>query len=208
MRAYLSQFGDILRLRLGRNRKTGKSQHHAFVEFASAAVAEIVVKTMDKYLLFGHLLQVRRVPGDQVKENMFKSAGGRKKPAPRNRLEGGKLKRGATRDVWESRVEQENKRRTEKAEKLRDMGYDFEMPVLKAVADVPLKPKADDVAGEINGEQGVLEAGDPISETIVEEVTEVRPAPVVDVVKEKSISKKRAATGKTQTKKVVKKVKA
>ena len=35
MRAYFSQFGAITQLRLARNKKTGKSQHYAFIEFAS-----------------------------------------------------------------------------------------------------------------------------------------------------------------------------
>lgn len=142
LRAYLSQFGDILHLRLARNHKTGKSQHYAFVEFASAAVAEIVAKTMDKYLLFSHILQVRTVPREQVKENMWKGSGRRKKPAPRNRLEGSKLRRGMVREDWDKKVEREARLRAEKAEKLKELGYEFEMPVVKAVSEVPAKPKA------------------------------------------------------------------
>lgn len=57
MRAYFSQFGDILNLRLSRNKKTGKSKHYAFIEFSSNSVARIVAETMHNYLLFGHLLQ-------------------------------------------------------------------------------------------------------------------------------------------------------
>ena len=33
MRGYFSQFGEVSRLRLSRNKKTGKSKHYAFVEF-------------------------------------------------------------------------------------------------------------------------------------------------------------------------------
>ena len=66
MRAYLEQFGTITHLRLARNRKTGKSKHFAFIEFASSGVADIVAKTMDKYLLFGHIMQARRVPDEQI----------------------------------------------------------------------------------------------------------------------------------------------
>jgi nucleolar protein 15 len=57
MRAYFGQFGNVTRLRLSRNKKTGKSKHYAFVEFADAEVAKIVAETMHNYLLFGHLLQ-------------------------------------------------------------------------------------------------------------------------------------------------------
>ncbi|KAF2479834.1 hypothetical protein BDY17DRAFT_302761 [Neohortaea acidophila] len=189
MKAYFSQFGEIINLRLGRNRKTGKSQHHGFIEFASAAVAEIVVKTMDKYLLFGHLLQVRRVPREQVKESMFQGSGRKRKPAPRNRLEGSKLKRGAAREVWAQRVEKENMRRAEKAEKLKGMGYEFDMPVVKDVGEVPVKQK-------------MIGVGEEPAAVVAEETPSIEHVAEAEVVQ-----KKRSARGKTETKKVVKKAK-
>ena len=94
MRAYFSQFGTITHLKLARNRKTGKSKHFAFVEFASAAVADIVAKTMDKYLLFNHILQVRRVPAEQIKEGMWKGEGRKGwNVRPNNKIERGVLRR-------------------------------------------------------------------------------------------------------------------
>ena len=33
MRSYFGQFGEVTRLRLSRNKKTGKSKHYAYVEF-------------------------------------------------------------------------------------------------------------------------------------------------------------------------------
>jgi nucleolar protein 15 len=157
LRAYYSQFGTIKNLRLARNKRTGKSQHHAFIEFASGAVADIVVKTMDKYLLFGHIMQVRRVPAEAVNEKMWKAGrsvkGGR--IMPRNRIERSHLRRGAEREKWEQRVEREENRRKEKSEKLKELGYEFEMPKVKKVSSVPVQPKA-------------IEAG----ETVVEETVE------------------------------------
>lgn len=198
MKAYFSQFGEITNLRLARNKKTGASQHHAFVEFASAAVADIVAKTMDKYLLFGHILQVRRVPREQVQEGLFKGAGRRKKPAPRNRLEGRKLKQGATRDVWEKRVEMENQRRAAKAEKLREMGYEFEMPVVKGVSEIAVRSKDDGdvVAGaEVDGSVKLLENGDVVetAKNIVEKSDQA-------AVQEKISKSKRPATEKVRSK--------
>ncbi|KAK5163716.1 nucleolar protein [Saxophila tyrrhenica] len=200
MRAYFSQFGEITNLRLMRNRKSGKSQHHGFIEFASAAVADIVCKTMDKYLLFNHILQVRRVPREQVNENMWRQSSRRaRNPPPRNKLEGGKLRRGATRDVWEARVTNEEKKRQEKAEKLKEMGYEFEMPALKGVGEVPVKPKAIE-------EASVTEDPNGADEGVVESVSVAQEGP--EEVVEKKVSKKRPASGKTQVKKAVKKVKA
>ncbi|KAH0174391.1 RNA-binding domain-containing protein, partial [Aureobasidium melanogenum] len=139
MREYFSQFGDITHLRMARNKLTGRSKHYAFIEFGSAAVAEIVAKTMDKYLLFGHLLQVRRIPAEQVHEKLWKGEGGRFKVMPRNKIEGGMLKRGTTREGWEKRIERENQARNKKAAQLKELGYDFEMPSVRDVKEVPTK---------------------------------------------------------------------
>ncbi|KAK1813016.1 nucleolar protein [Friedmanniomyces endolithicus] len=181
MRAYFSQFGVITNMRLARNRKTGKSQHYAFIEFASKAVAEIVAKTMDKYLLFGHIMQVRGVPREQVKENMWDGTGRRKKPAPRNKMEGSALKRGKVREQWEKKIELEGKKRVEKAEKLREMGYEFQMPELMAVSEVPVKPKAieDDAAIDAAGVSKLVEEKKVAKEALVE------PLPVIEAPVEK-----------------------
>ncbi|KAI9439866.1 hypothetical protein H4582DRAFT_1943545 [Lactarius indigo] len=61
MRTYFSQFGDISRLRLSRNKKTGRSKHYGFIEFASGPVAQIVAETMDNYLLMGHILTCKEL---------------------------------------------------------------------------------------------------------------------------------------------------
>ena len=198
MRAYFSQFGTITNLRLARNKKTGKSQHYAFVEFASAAVAEIVRKTMDKYLLAGRLLQVRNVPRELVRENCFAGSGrkGRKR-APRNRMEGRRLARGMEKSVWEGRVERERARRVEKGGKLAELGYQFDMPGVRGVEDVPVKVQAGEVVGGAEAEAGegvkLLTNGDVEAQE--------------STVTEEKVTKKRPASEKTETKKKVKKVK-
>nr|POE52179.1 putative rna-binding protein [Quercus suber] len=207
LRAYLSQFGDILHLRLARNKRTGRSQHYAFVEFSSAAVSDIVAKTMDKYLLFDHILQVRRVRREDVKENMF-AGESRKKPAPRNKLERGHLRRGMIREGWEARVEKETQRRKGKEAKLKEIEYDFEMPALKAVSEVSVKPKAVEEAsgkgskGTVSAEpiEAIAKQADP--EVVTETSMTVKPNGVT--VEEKITTKKRAAK---DVKKKAKKVK-
>ncbi|GAM84282.1 hypothetical protein ANO11243_022760 [Dothideomycetidae sp. 11243] len=141
MRAYFSQFGTISRLRLSRNKLTGKSKHYAYIEFESSSVAEIAAKTMDKYLMFGHILQVRRLLPEEIHPELFKGANRRFKAMPRNRLERGQLERPRGREVWEKRVKNEEKRRRSKAEKLKEMGYEFEMPTVRKVSSVPKKPE-------------------------------------------------------------------
>lgn len=193
LRAYFSQFGEIEHLRLARNRKTGKSQHYGFIEFASKAVAEIVAKTMDKYLLFDHILQCRTLPREQVKESMWKGSDRRKKPAPRNRLEGSKLKRGMVREDWDKKVQQETQKRAAKAEKLKELGYDFEMPALKSVSQVPARPK--EIEATAGAEQHEIDV------KLVEEVPE---APEVTSEVTKTVQKEGNGVTVTETKKTKK----
>ncbi|KAJ1957164.1 nucleolar protein [Linderina pennispora] len=68
---YFKQFGRIRRLRLSRNRRTGRSRHYGFIEFEFSDVAEIVAQTMHNYLMFDRLLQCRVVPEDKVHERLF-----------------------------------------------------------------------------------------------------------------------------------------
>ena len=137
MREYFSQFGTINRLRLSRNRRTGASKHYAFIEFESAEVADIVARAMDKYLLFGHILQVRVIPQDQLHPDIWKGAGRRFKKIPWTKLQGKRLRDPQTRELWRRRITREEERRKAKADKLKDLGYEFEMPDLKQVSDVP-----------------------------------------------------------------------
>ncbi|KAL1838965.1 hypothetical protein VTK73DRAFT_4188 [Phialemonium thermophilum] len=133
MREYFSQFGEVLRLRLSRNKKTGASKHYAFVEFAEAATADIVAKTMDHYMLFGHNLRVRVVPPDEVHPDLWRGANRRFKRVPWNTMAGRQLEKPAPESTWLKRVGKEERRRRARAQKLAELGYEFEVPSLKAV---------------------------------------------------------------------------
>lgn len=133
MRLYFSQFGPIKRLRLSRNKKTGASKHFAFVEFEEKSTAEIVCKTMDNYLLFGHILKCQVVPKGKVHEDLFKGANRRFKKVPWNKMAGKQLEKPLTESAWQTKLEREKSKREKKAEKLKAMGYDFEAPELKSV---------------------------------------------------------------------------
>ncbi|KAG8800944.1 hypothetical protein FRC17_006764 [Serendipita sp. 399] len=87
MKEYFSQFGNVTRIRLARNKKTGKSKHYGFVEFDSAAVAQIVSETMDNYLLAGHLLQCKVIPKSKVHPELWIGANRKWKRIPHGRME-------------------------------------------------------------------------------------------------------------------------
>lgn len=136
MREYFSQFGDITRLRLSRNPKTGKPRHFAFVEFSSDEVAAIVAKAMDKYLLFGHILQVRTISKEQVHEDLFLGANKRFRPMPRQKIEARKLRLPKSKEEWEKKTKNAEKNRKKQLQKLKEIGYEFEAPQLKTIEDL------------------------------------------------------------------------
>jgi nucleolar protein 15 len=167
MRAYFSQFGPITRLRLSRNRLTGRSKHYAFIEFASTSVAKIVAESMDNYLMFGHILKCKFVPQDQLHPEVWKGANRRFNMTPWNKIEKRRLNSGKTREKWEKKIVAEQGKRDKKAEKLKAIGYEFKLPELKSVDQVPVqeKPaaledakKADDEVEAAN--TGEIEAAD------------------------------------------------
>jgi nucleolar protein 15 len=141
MKAYFTQFGKILRLRLSRNKRTGASKHFAFIEFESATVAEIVAKTMDSYLLFNHILKVKLVPAEQVHGDLFKGANKRFKKVPWNKLEGRKLGQAVSEEKWDQRVEREEQRRKERADKMKAIGYEFDAPKVKTTKQITRQEK-------------------------------------------------------------------
>ncbi|KAJ5949695.1 Ribosomal biogenesis protein Gar2 [Penicillium verhagenii] len=179
MRAYFSQFGEITRLRLSRNRLTGRSKHYAFVEFTSTTVAKIVAETMDNYLMYSHILKCKFVPQEQLHPEVWKGANRRFKKTPWNRIEKKRLEKGKTREQWTKRIEQEQKRRQAKIDKLQALGYDIELPQLKSVDDVPVQeaPKAIEATEATE----TIEAAEPTKavEAAVEEPVKVIDTPVV-----------------------------
>lgn len=203
MRDYFSQFGTIQRLRLSRNKRTGHSKHYAFLEFASAEVAKIVADTMNNYLMFGHILKCKVVPKEQVHENLWKGANKRFKAVPWNKIEGRKLEMGMGREGWEKRIEGEKKRRSEKAEKLKEIGYEFEAGELKGVDAVPVKPKAiegTDADGDVEMVEQerslVVDGGEGDGTVVVSEsvkTTRVRKAAGKTMVEKAGVTKSKRA---------------
>ncbi|KAM0252172.1 hypothetical protein ACHAQJ_007830 [Trichoderma viride] len=158
MKQYLSQFGTISRLRLSRNKKTGASKHFAFVEFAEASTAEIVAKTMDNYLLFGHILKCKTLSKEQVHDDLFKGANRRFKKVPWNKMAGLQLEKPLTESAWGAKVAKEADNRAKKAAKLQELGYSFEAPKLKAVPAPAPAPAAIENGEEVKTIEAAPEA--------------------------------------------------
>jgi nucleolar protein 15 len=86
LKAYFSQFGNVTRLRISRNKKTGRSKHYGFIEFDSSTVAQIVAETMDNYLLMGHILRCKVIPKDKVHPELWVGANRKWRVVPADRV--------------------------------------------------------------------------------------------------------------------------
>ncbi|TGZ79580.1 RNA-binding domain-containing protein, partial [Ascodesmis nigricans] len=128
MRSYFSQFGTVSRLRLSRNKKTGKSKHYAFIEFADEDVAAIVAETMNNYLLFGHILKCKVVPRDNLEyiEKLMKGANKRFKPRPAAKLAKVELEKKKPEENWEKVVQATNEKRKAMKQKWEAQGIEYD----------------------------------------------------------------------------------
>jgi hypothetical protein len=123
MRSYFSQFGDITRLRISRNKKTGASKHFGFIEFRHASVAKIAVETMHNYLLFGHLLQCKLVPQDLVHPETFKGANRKFRHFPRRLAKKSDIPHQQNTDIQLKRIqERKTKKQLKLSSKLSELG--------------------------------------------------------------------------------------
>merc|ERR1712093_300662 len=150
MRAYFGQFGKILQLRMSRNKKTGAGKHYGWIKFESSVVADIVARTMDNYLMFGHILKVKLIPEEQVNEAWFKGANKRFKKVPWNKMQGRNLEQGKSEETWNTKVEQEAEKR-EKTAKKGKKAKNTQAGVSKEENQaVTIPPTKEDVAESIN----------------------------------------------------------
>jgi nucleolar protein 15 len=126
MQSYFSQFGTVTRLRLSRNRKTGRSKHYGWVEFASKDVAEIVAETMDGYLIHPHRMVCKVV---EVDERVWEGANKVFKRIPWKKINKENLEAKRTKEKWEQLQMKEDERNRKRAEKIKELGIDYEVPV-------------------------------------------------------------------------------
>ena len=139
MRAYFEQFGEVKRLRLSRNKKTGASKHYAFIEFTHSDVAQIVAETMDNYLLFSHTLKCEVIPSEKVHEGLWKGANRKFRAVPYAKLHRERHNKKKSVDekkkVAKKLVEREQRLR----QVLEEMGIDYEFPGYAAAASGKLE---------------------------------------------------------------------
>ncbi|KAI8055152.1 hypothetical protein BDF22DRAFT_675676 [Syncephalis plumigaleata] len=137
MRGYFGQFGTVSRLRLSRNKKTGRSKHYAFIEFSDADVADVVAETMNNYLLFGRMLKCQVVPAQKVHSRLFDGADRKYKPLPLHKMARAEHNRSRTAEEAERHTQRLLRKENNKRKRLQEMGIDYDFPGFAAVQ----KPK-------------------------------------------------------------------
>lgn len=128
MRGFFGQFGDLKRLRLSRNRKTGKSKHYAFLEFDSPDVARIVADTMDGYLLFGHKLVCHVIAKDNVHPALFKGANKKFVKVPWKKIERLRHNKDKEPEQAEKVADRLVKQETKKRQRIASLGIEYDFP--------------------------------------------------------------------------------
>lgn len=124
MRRYFKQFGDILRLRVARNKETGKSKHFGFVEFKEMEAAKAAVTAMNNYLLFEKILKVEIV--ENPHENLFHSTNrGYFKAVDRIKIRANKHNGPKSREDWDALHKALEDTKSKKREELKNLGFDY-----------------------------------------------------------------------------------
>lgn len=139
MEGFFKQFGTIKRLRIARNRKTGKAKHFGYIEFDSPEVAKVVEDCMHNYLMYEHLLQVHIVPADRVNPKLWKGVSRSYKPLDWVHIERKRHDKERTLEEQQKLFSGILKRDRKRRKRIEAAGIDYECPEM--VGSVQAAPK-------------------------------------------------------------------
>ncbi|XP_063687535.1 MKI67 FHA domain-interacting nucleolar phosphoprotein-like [Bolinopsis microptera] len=126
MRQFFGQFGDILKLRISRSKKTANSKGYSFILYENEEVAKIVANTMNDYILCGRLLKCQYIPMSRVHKDTFKGASRPFKKIDwqgRAKVERNRVK---TTEEHQKSVKRLLKKETERRRKIAALGIDYD----------------------------------------------------------------------------------
>lgn len=127
MRCFFSQFGKVLQVRVSRN-KEQKSRGYGYVKFASRAVAKIAAETMNNYLMFNKILKVSYL--ETWNDNLFwHGCEYERQPTPHRAIYREEYNAPKNEEKWEAEMETVKSARLRTLGKLKDLGYEYEMPL-------------------------------------------------------------------------------
>lgn len=137
MMGFFKQFGVVRRVRLSRNKRSGKSKHYAFIQFDEPEVAQIVANTMNGYRLFDHTLSCHLIPVEAIHERMFVGANKEFKPLPRQAINRNRVNADKTYEQSVSNRKRLIARERQKRQDIKALGIDYDFPGFEA--QVPAK---------------------------------------------------------------------
>ncbi|CAJ0957758.1 unnamed protein product, partial [Mesorhabditis belari] len=126
---YFKQFGNVLRVRVARSKKTGNHKGWAYVAFDDSDVAQIAAESMNGYLMFDKRVKAHVMKPEEIPEHMKK---GPRLKEPPHRF-GSAIKE--TKLQWKERTDdreaklkkQRGKNLTKRLNKLKAMGIDYDL---------------------------------------------------------------------------------
>ncbi|XP_062196726.1 uncharacterized protein LOC133899702 [Phragmites australis] len=130
IQGFFQQFGTVKRLRVARNRKTGKSKHYGFIEFEKPDVAKVVADEINNYLLFEHTLQLTLVPPERVHPKLWKGVRRGFIPIDRVAIERKRHNKDKTLEEHKKMVEVIVKRDQKRRKRIKAAGIGYECPAL------------------------------------------------------------------------------
>ena len=125
---FLNQFGNVMRCRVSRSKKTGRSRGYAFVEFVDHDVAKVVAETMSGYFLLEKRLVCHILPQDQVHELMFTKAKRIETKADIHKKARLEVNKQRSTDALKGITAKLVKREEMKRKKLAALGIDYDFP--------------------------------------------------------------------------------
>lgn len=136
---YFSQFGTLKRVRVSRNKKTGKAKHYAFLEFEHPEVAQIVADAMDGYFLLTQRLVCKVVKPESIHPELFKGANKKFHNIPWRKLERERHNKEITAKEYARRAARAVKRDLKRQHRIEKSGIEYCYAGLATL--VPAKPK-------------------------------------------------------------------
>jgi len=138
LRGFFSQFGEVTRLRVSRNKKTGRSKNYCFIEFSDPIVAQIVADTMDGYIMFSRSLRCQLIPREKVHPTMFKNSNRRYYPKRTKIIHRQIHNSPKTNDQMRRNIQKLIKKEESKRVRLKQLNINYDFPGYKSL--VPAKP--------------------------------------------------------------------
>eukprot|EP00890_Picochlorum_soloecismus_P002380 jgi/Picsp_1/3142/NSC_05982-R1_protein len=187
MKEFFMQFGQVVNLRISRNKKTGNSKHYGFIQFHTPDIAAIVAEAMDGYHFFGQKLEAHVMKKDQVHAELFKGANRTFKKIPWREIETRRHNRERSEAEEKKRKGRFAKRNESRKKKMLEAGIEYDF------GESNIDDLADNDDGEAQESKKKVGSGQSVEKTKT-------------ATKTKAVTKSKAVTNKKRVKEVGKSV--